>query len=286
MSKSNPYSHLTAKEREYVSFPCKVLLEKNLIVGKTLDFGCGFGKDVEVLKAKDYTVDGYDPHYFPINLEDDYETIICFYVLNVLEPEEQINVLMDISERLKIGGKAYFAVRRDLKYQGFRTHKKHNVKTYQCHVKLPFKSIFKNDFCEIYEYQHYSFLNVNNIEASPFFSDGEERNLIVESATVFAFYDKFPVSEGHALVVPKRLVSNYFDLTQREQIACWLVVNRVKKILQLKFNPAGFNVGINVENASGQTVPHAHIHIIPRYKNDVENPRGGIRGVIPNKKDY
>lgn len=286
MSKSNPYSHLTAKERKYISFPCKILLDKNLIVGKTLDFGCGFGKDVEVLKMKGYDVSGYDPHYFPINLEDDYDTIICFYVLNVLESEEQINVLMDISERLKIGGKAYFAVRRDVKYQGFRTHKLHQIQTFQTNVKLPFKSVFVNDFCEIYEFQHYTYLHQGNEAISPFLSIDEKREPIVETATVFSFYDKFPVSKGHALIVPKRVVSDYFELTNREQIACWLVVNRVKEILQQKFNPDGFNIGINVGETAGQTIPHVHIHIIPRYKEDVPNPRGGIRGVIPSKKEY
>ena len=265
MSKKNLYSYLTAKERENLSFPCKILLEKNLILGKTLDYGCGHGKDVEILKEKGYKIVGFDPHYFPIKLESNYETIICFYVLNVLEPEEQINVLMDISERLKIGGKAYFAVRRDLKFQGFRTHKMHQVQTFQINVKLPFKSIFINNFCEIYEYQHYTYLHQGNEEISPFFCNDEKLEQIVETATVFSFYEKFPVSKGHALIVPKRLVTNYFELTNKEQIACWLVMNRVKEILKQKFSPEGFNIGISIGETAGQKIPHVHIHIIPRY---------------------
>jgi diadenosine tetraphosphate (Ap4A) HIT family hydrolase len=81
---------------------------------------------------------------------------------------------------------------------------------------------------------------------------GEETiELLVETATAFAFYDKFPVSKGHALVVPKRFVSNYFDLILKEQTAWWIVVNKVKAILQEKYNTVGFNVGININEAAG-----------------------------------
>jgi diadenosine tetraphosphate (Ap4A) HIT family hydrolase len=72
----------------------------------------------------------------------------------------------------------------------------------------------------------------------------------------------------------------------KEQTACWIVANKVKTILQKKFNPDGFNIGININEYAGQTISHCHIHIIPRYKGDVENPSGGIRGVIPSKKEY
>ena len=147
-------------------------------------------------------------------------------------------------------------------------------------------SIFKNENCEVYEYEHYTTLNKGNVVLSPFLIGDETRELIVETATVFSFYDKFPVSKGHSLIVPKRLVSNYFDLTLKEQTACWIVANKVKNILQEKYNPDGFNVGININEDAGQTISHCHIHIIPRYKGDVENPRGGIRGVIPSKKEY
>jgi diadenosine tetraphosphate (Ap4A) HIT family hydrolase len=74
-------------------------------------------------------------------------------------------------------------------------------------------------------------------------------------------------------------------LTLKEQMACWIVANKVKAILQEKHHPDGFNIGINVNAEAGQTIWHAHIHIIPRYKGDVENPRGGVRGVILSKKE-
>lgn len=113
-----------------------------------------------------------------------------------------------------------------------------------------------------------------------------ERELIIESETAYAIYDKFPVNNGHALIIPKRHCEDYFDLTIKEQSACLLMLNKVKKIISSKFNPDGFNVGINVGEKAGQTVHHVHIHLIPRYQGDVEEPRGGVRGVIPEKQKY
>lgn len=283
---NNLNSHLTAIERTSLSYPARIVLNQKKITGKVLDFGCGVGKDVELLKNKGIDVVGYDPFYFSQFPAEKFDTILCFYVLNVLLPEQQAEVLMNVSKLLKPNGKAFFAVRRDIRYQGFRMHKIHKKETYQCLVKLPYLSIFKNNNCEIYEYEHYTALNQGNTKLSPFLVGEEKRELIVETATVFSLYDKFPVSKGHSLIVPKRLVSNYFDLTLREQTACWIVANKVKDILQEKFNPDGFNVGLNINSEAGQTIWHSHIHIIPRYKDDVKNPRGGIRGVIPNKKEY
>ena len=286
MSNQNQNSHLTAIERTSLSFPARILLNQKKIKGKVLDFGCGIGKDVALLKNKGFNIDGYDPFYFPKFPTQKYDTILCFYVLNVLLAEEQAEVLMNVSKLLKPNGKAYFAVRRDIQYEGFRIHKLHKKETYQCLIKLPYISIFQNENCEIYKYEHYTTLNKGNTSLSPFLIEDETRELIVETATVFSFYDKFPVSKGHALIVPKRLVSNYFDLTLKEQTACWIVVNKVKVLLQENYNPDGYNIGININEDAGQTISHCHIHIIPRYKDDVENPRGGIRGVIPNKKEY
>ena len=282
----NSYSHCTAKERDTISFPGKILKEKGLFKGNVLDFGCGFGKDVEVLKKNNIDIVGYDPYYFNNYPTIKFDTIICFYVLNVLLPQDQAKVINDISRLLKYGGTAYFAVRRDIDRPGFRMHKIHNKETYQCIVKLPFKSLFKNEFVEIYEYQHYVFINKGDETISPFFSDNEIKKQRGELATVFAIEDKFPVSNGHTLVIPKRKVSSYFDLSFQEQSACWYMVNLVKEALVIDLSPSGFNVGININKSAGQTVDHCHIHLIPRYDNDVENPRGGVRGVIPDKMDY
>ncbi len=113
-----------------------------------------------------------------------------------------------------------------------------------------------------------------------------EREIILESEMSFAIYDGFPVNEGHVLIIPKRHSANYFDLTIEEQSDCFELLNRVKLIVQEKYKPAGFNVGININEAAGQTVAHVHIHLIPRYYGDVKEPRGGVRGVIPNKQIY
>jgi diadenosine tetraphosphate (Ap4A) HIT family hydrolase len=113
-----------------------------------------------------------------------------------------------------------------------------------------------------------------------------EREIILENELSFAIYDGFPVNEGHALIIPKRHTANYFDLSLEEQKDCIELLNRVRGIVQEKYNPAGFNVGININEAAGQTVPHVHIHLITRYEGDVEEPRGGVRGVVPGRKEY
>jgi diadenosine tetraphosphate (Ap4A) HIT family hydrolase len=285
MNQKNQYSHLTAKERETLSFPAKYLYNKNLLVGDVLDFGCGFGKDVELLKANSINITGYDKHYFPLYPHRKFDTIICFYVLNVLLPEEQAIVLMELSQLIKPNGKVYIAVRRDLQSEGFRMHKLQQ-KTYQCNVTLNSKSIFKNESCEIYEYRHYNQLKRRENPLCPFCNPESDRELIVESATAFAIFDKFPVSNGHALIIPKKHNANYFELSLKEQYACILMLNTVKQIISNKFKPNGFNVGININEVAGQTIHHVHIHLIPRYIGDVKEPRGGVRGVIPNKKNY
>jgi diadenosine tetraphosphate (Ap4A) HIT family hydrolase len=284
--KYNHFSHLTAKERESLSFPAKIVLNRNLLKGDVLDFGCGFGKDVELLKSKGVNIIGYDKHYYPNYPNKKFDTIICFYVLNVLLPEEQTAVLMELSRLIKPSGRIYFAVRRDLRNEGYRMHKIHQKPTYQCNVRLPFKSIFKNENCEIYEYKLFNQIKEKEFRDCPFCNPDSEREIIVESATAYALFDKFPVNKGHALIIPKKHCANYFDLTFKEQSACWFILNAVKEIIQYKFNPDGFNIGVNINESAGQTIPHVHIHLIPRYGGDIENPKGGIRGVIPSKKDY
>ncbi len=109
---------------------------------------------------------------------------------------------------------------------------------------------------------------------------------ILESGTAFAIFDKYPVSTGHALVIPRRHCSDYFGLNNDEQAACWQLLNDVAAIIRERFNPDGFNIGINIGRAAGQTVDHVHLHLIPRYKGDVKEPEGGVRGVIPWKRAY
>ena len=146
--KNNP--HLTAKERTSISFPTRWLKRNNLLQGEILDFGCGFGFDTDQLQKEGYNIVGYDNYYRPKYPAKNFDTIICNYVLNVLEPEEQAEVLMSVSELLKPTGTAYFTVRRDLKSEGFRSHFVHKQPTYQCNVVLPCKSLAKNQGFEIY----------------------------------------------------------------------------------------------------------------------------------------
>lgn len=283
---NNPNSHLTAIQRTTLSYPARVLLNQKRMFGKILDFGCGIGKDVELLKDKGLDITGFDPHYFPDFPSEKFDTILCFYVLNVLLPDEQEIVLKQVKSLLNPNGKAYFTVRRDIYYEGFRMHRLHKKQTYQCQVTLPFETVYKNENCEIYEYQNLDFESIIEKENCPFCNMNSDRNIIIENETEFAIYDKFPVNEGHTLIIPKRHVSNYFDLTIEEQNTCFQLVNKVKVKISEKFNPDGYNIGINVGEKAGQTVNHVHIHLIPRYNDDVENPRGGVRGVIPSKKDY
>jgi diadenosine tetraphosphate (Ap4A) HIT family hydrolase len=278
----NQYSHLTAIERKYLSFPAKVLLKNNLLKGKILDFGCGFGTDVKLLKKENFDIIGYDPHYFPQYPQGKFNTILCFYVLNVLLKNDQERVIMEVSQLLKPGGKAYFAVRRDLKKQGFRIHYVHEKPTYQCLVKLPFKSIHLNENCEIYSYRHYNFYK-NSDNRCIFCNPYRKLTLVTESSKIYAILDGYPLSKGHTLIIPKRHVANYFDLTFQEQSHCWFMVNKVQKILIKKYQPDGFNLGLNIHQAAGQKVMHTHIHLIPRYQGDAANYKQntGIRSILP-----
>ncbi len=115
----------------------------------------------------------------------------------------------------------------------------------------------------------------------------EERDVLAENALAYAIADGYPVTEGHSLVIPKRHVSNYFDLTQAEINACNQLMVRLKEVLEDKDQSiSGWNVGINSGEDAGQTIFHCHIHLIPRRKGDVENPRGGVRHSIPGKGYY
>ena len=126
-------------------------------------------------------------------------------------------------------------------------------------------------------------MNETNKFKSPFL---EKKERLLENEVGFVIYDGYPVSKGHCLIIPHRVYSDYFESTNEEIIGLQKLVLETKKLLDGKFQPDGFNVGINSGETGGQTVPHVHIHLIPRYKGDMENPRGGVRGVIPSKQKY
>src|SRR5690242_17658278 len=122
---------------------------------------------------------------------------------------------------------------------------------------------------------------------SPFL-EVDSSEWIVSNDLAFAIYDKFPVSKGHALVITKRLVATWFAASGAEQAATMSLVGDVQRFLDqhLQPKPDGYNVGFNSGIAAGQTIPHVHIHVIPRYQGDVTDPTGGVRHVIPGKANY
>lgn len=113
-----------------------------------------------------------------------------------------------------------------------------------------------------------------------------EREILARNESAIAVFDTYPVSPGHALVLPLRHVATIWDLNAAEYGDCFRLVRALQPILAARFSPDGFNVGANCGEAAGQSVWHAHIHVIPRYKGDTPNPRGGVRHVIPLKGNY
>ena len=114
----------------------------------------------------------------------------------------------------------------------------------------------------------------------------EKDRVLFETTQWIAMYDKYPVSKGHVLLIPKEHRETFFDLSDSLLESLKFRINDVKNILDAKFHPSGYNIGANCGKSAGQTVMHCHIHIIPRYDGDVEDPRGGVRGVIPSKQKY
>ena len=111
-------------------------------------------------------------------------------------------------------------------------------------------------------------------------------DLLVEDELAAAFPDAFPLTRGHTLIVPRRHEADYFALTADEQTALWQLVNRMRHRIERELHPDGYNLGVNVGEAAGQTVGHVHIHLIPRYAGDVDDPRSGIHWIIPTKARY
>ena len=113
-----------------------------------------------------------------------------------------------------------------------------------------------------------------------------DRQILAQHEHAIAVYDGHPVSKGHALVLPRRHVTTIWELDAEEYAACFELMRSVRSMLESQFSPDGFNVGVNCGEAAGQTVTHAHIHLIPRYRGDVPKPRGGVRNIIPHKGHY
>jgi diadenosine tetraphosphate (Ap4A) HIT family hydrolase len=121
---------------------------------------------------------------------------------------------------------------------------------------------------------------------SCFFCHIDKSEYIAESKYSFARFDGFPVSEGHVLIISKAHAQTYFDLSEVEQHDIMKLVTETKKILDKKFATSNYNVGINCGLLAGQSIDHVHIHLIPRREGDKEDPRGGVRWVLPEKANY
>ncbi len=111
-----------------------------------------------------------------------------------------------------------------------------------------------------------------------------DRPILAESELALAFADAYPVSPGHTLIIPKRHARTMFDTSLDEYVACFALAREVRELLIARHQPQGFNLGVNCEVAGGQSVWHAHLHLIPRYTGDSEDPLGGVRNVIPRRR--
>lgn len=121
--------------------------------------------------------------------------------------------------------------------------------------------------------------------ACPFCDPAEER-ILWRGRLVLGLWDGFPVSPGHALLVTRRHVADWFSATDEERRALMDGLEVARAAIRGRHSPAGYNVGINIGEAAGQTVPHLHVHLIPRYTGDVDDPRGGVRHVLPALANY
>ena len=108
--------------------------------------------------------------------------------------------------------------------------------------------------------------------------------VVAENAAAYARHDSNPLAEGHVVVVPRRHVADFFDMTPEEQVAVLDLLNRCHHLLGERYSPEGWNIGVNVGAAAGQSRMHVHVHLIPRRKGDVADPTGGVRCVLRGKK--
>ena len=118
------------------------------------------------------------------------------------------------------------------------------------------------------------------------FCPPKDHEVIETHQLAVAIKDSFPLTRGHTLVVPRRHVASFFELTEEERAAVMKLLDRAKAALDKEYTPDAYNIGINDGAAAGQTVMHLHVHLIPRYKGDTDDPRGGVRWIFPKKAEY
>ncbi|HBA72245.1 MAG: HIT family hydrolase [Geobacteraceae bacterium GWC2_55_20] len=118
------------------------------------------------------------------------------------------------------------------------------------------------------------------------FCNPDNPNVVMANDHAIALYDGYPVTPGHALIIPRRHIASLFEATGEEQAALLELLSEMRQMLLGEYQPDGFNIGINDGIAAGQTVMHMHIHLIPRYAGDTADPRGGVRWIMPEKAPY
>ena len=111
-------------------------------------------------------------------------------------------------------------------------------------------------------------------------------DVLLANSLAYMRTDKYPVTPGHMLIIPLRHEPDFLAIRLEELEAIWMLLAEAKALLDSKFHPPGYNLGVNASEVAGQTIAHAHLHLIPRYRGDIANPRGGVRGVIPAKQQY
>lgn len=122
-------------------------------------------------------------------------------------------------------------------------------------------------------------------EKCPFCNPAADE-IVAKNDLCYARRDRYPVSRGHLLIIPFRHTPDFFSLTSGEKEALLDLIGTCRDFIAGNFNPDGYNIGMNIGSAAGQTIMHCHCHIIPRYTGDVDRPRGGVRGVVPEKSRY
>lgn len=123
------------------------------------------------------------------------------------------------------------------------------------------------------------------LDECPFCNINSKR-IIFSNERAVAIFDEFPVNSGHMLIIPKKHQPDFFLIDDEEQKSILDLLHKCRNHIDAEFHPDGYNIGVNVNRAAGQTIFHLHVHLIPRYQDDVEDPRGGVRGVIPKKRNY
>lgn len=118
------------------------------------------------------------------------------------------------------------------------------------------------------------------------FCEPREDQIVISNDLCYGTWDGHPVNEGHMLLIPYRHVPDYFEADAEEKFALWELLEEAREVIRERFKPGGFNVGINIGRAAGQSILHLHIHVIPRYVGDVPDPQGGVRAVIPERRKY